>query len=502
MIAVLDPEHTREMDTRTMSDAAITSLELMERAARGCAERIIHSYPDQHLRFLVLAGMGNNGGDGIAIARYLLQKGRAVRVVQLHHKPQASAETIAQLDLARSAGLSVIAAEPGSALLDSADNEVVIDALLGAGLDRPLTGQIKEVVHEVNGSGAEVIAIDLPTGLFAEDNSTNDREAILKADVVLTIGALKLALLLPENEPYVGHWELIDIGYSKRTMEGLGVRMWLTEHVDVRSDLPERTRFSHKGRNGHALLVAGSAGKMGAALLAAHACLRSGVGKLTLSAGSSEADHFPLVLPECMIMSGGWDALISDRSVFQATGAGPGIGTDDAAERMLKLLLQSARAPMVLDADALNLLAENRTWLAFLPGGSILTPHPGEFDRLAGTSTSGYERLQKAIAFAQRFRVVLVLKGAYTAVCAPNGEVHFNRSGNPGMAKGGCGDALTGILTALLAQGLAPFEAARLGVYVHGLAGDQVEAELGADGMLPTDLIDRLPQAWRSLRGA
>jgi NAD(P)H-hydrate epimerase len=346
-----------------------------------------------------------------------------------------------------------------------------------------------------------VIAIDLPTGLFAEDNSNNDAEAIIRADRVLTIGAAKLALLLPENGPFARSWEVIDIGYAKRTIAETGIRLWLTELEDVLRDLPERTRFTHKGKHGHAFLIAGGAGKPGAALLAARGCLRSGVGKLTLSAGTSEDRLVPLTLPECMVMENGWEGLLSDRSLYDAVGIGPGIGTNDVAERMLKRVLQTVRTPMVLDADALNLLAENKTWLAFLPNGSILTPHPGEFDRLAGASDSGYERLMKAIAFAQRFHVVLVLKGANTAVCSPNGQVHFNPTGNPGMAKGGSGDVLTGILTALLAQRLQPFQAARLGVFLHGLAGDLTAMELGQDGMLPSDLVEHLPQAWRTLRG-
>jgi NAD(P)H-hydrate epimerase len=250
--------------------------------------------------------------------------------------------------------------------------------------------------------------------------------------------------------------------------------------------------------------VAGSSGKYGAAILATHACARSGVGLITAQLPLDLQPAMHAALPEVMALVDVFDKRTSGLGPhrFSAIGIGPGIGMEDDSARMLKHIVQDAPAPLVLDADALNILSENRTWLAFLPKGAILTPHPKEFDRLTDTSATGFERLAKARSFAVRFGIVLVLKGAHTAVCSPDGTVYFNTTGNPGMAKGGSGDALTGIITGLRAQGLEPTSAAVLGVYAHGLAGDLAAKDLGMDGMLPSDLIAHLPLAWSGIRAS
>lgn len=503
MLPVFSAEQARQADALLMAQEPISSIDLMERAARGCADWLLRYFRQQE-RFLVLAGMGNNGGDGIAIARMLKEAGRQVRVDLIQHRQAPSPETGTNLERARALGVDVVEVDLGSLERVAPEDEVVIDALFGSGLDRPVTAALKELIRRLNKSASVIISIDMPSGLFCEDNSLNDPSAIVEADHVLTIGAPKLALLLPENERCTGQWHAIPIGYDRLTTIPQRARWGITEVNDLHDLLPPRSRFMHKGRAGHALLIAGARGKMGAAVLAARACARSGVGLVSLFAHSGVSDELHLAIPECMLAGDrdtNGNVRLGDISHFDSVAIGPGIGMSAEAVGLVKVAIQSTAAPMVLDADALNILADNPTWQAFLPPGSILTPHPKEFDRLAGNSACGHDRLMKAIAMARRHGIILLLKGAYTAVCHPDGNVRFNPTGGPGMAKGGSGDSLTGILAALLAQGVDPFSAAVLGAYVHGEAGDLAAEDLGMDGMLPSDLIERLPLVWKRIRG-
>lgn len=503
MIPVLNPGQLRRTDAQTIAHEPVTSIDLMERAARAATEWLLDRY-SANASFRVLAGCGNNGGDGLAIARLLADEGAYVRVCLFRHRPELAPDAQVNLDRLVSTSVEMLDVQVGSIPVPPAEDEVVIDALLGIGSDRPLQGWLKDVVISVNGWKNEVVAIDLPTGLLAEDNAANDQRAIVRADHVLTFQVPKLALLLPENGPFVGEWHCLPIGLDRAFMDSLGAKDLLIEASDARELVPERPRAGHKGTFGHALLVAGSTGKTGAAVLAACACARSGVGLITVCLPLDMQAVMNVALPEAMTIDDPFEkrSSLDGQAHFSAIGVGPGIGTSDGSVVMLKRLVQEAPAPLVLDADALNILSENRTWLAFLPKRTVLTPHPKEFDRLTEKSATGYERLAKARAFAVRFGIVLVLKGANTAICSPDGRVYFNPSGNPGMAKGGSGDALTGIITGLLAQGMEPVSAAVLGVYAHGLAGDLTAARSGMDGMLPGDLIDDLPLAWKRIRAS
>ena len=506
MNPVLTSAQLREADACTISHEPIASIDLMERAANRCVAWVEMHFPlSAQPEFAVVCGPGNNGGDGLAIARLLFRSGHNVRAILCPGPKGLSPDAETNRQRLAITSVRLITVEMGSSLPVISGKEVVIDALFGTGLDRKLEGAYRELVMALNTLPNEVISIDMPSGLFAEDNQRNDPQAIVRADTVLTFETLKLALLLPENEAYVGNVEVLPIGLDVNFLASLATNYQMIEAVDVASYFRPRTRFAHKGHFGHALLISGSAGKAGAAVLAARACARSGVGLITVHLPADIQPVLHVSLPEAMVSSDGSNDHISsfpDLTRCTAIGIGPGIGTADDTGRLLKRLITEVGSPMVVDADALNLLAENRTWLAFLPPNSILTPHPTEFDRLTEKSNSGFERLGRARDFAIKFGVVLVLKGAHTAICAPNGKVFFNSTGNPGMAKGGSGDALTGIITGLLAQGLAPLRAAIAGVFVHGLAGDLAAAELGMDGMLPSDLIDRIPFALKKIRGS
>jgi NAD(P)H-hydrate epimerase len=505
MIPVLSADLMRQADQQAIRAEPIASVDLMERAAQRCADWIGRSFPlAGQPAFAIFCGSGNNGGDGLAIARLLFQAGHNVRVFLVLGEKGLSPDAETNHKRLKATAVPLLVLDVGSALPPLAENEVVLDALFGTGLDRKLDGGYRTLVMAMNALSNTIVSIDMPSGLFAEDNADNEPKAIVQADHVLTFECPKLALLLPENAPFVGQLHILPIGLDKAFIASLKSPYQLMEAADPASWMPPRLRADHKGHFGHALLVAGRRGSMGAAVLAARAAVRSGAGLLTVHVPAGAEPILHTALPEAMLSidtSTEFATHLPAECHFTATGVGPAIGQEKETANLLKRLIQDPPGPLIVDADAINILSNNRTWLAFLTNTSILTPHPKEFDRLTEKAASGYERLQHARAFAQRFGVVLVLKGAYTAICSPDGQVYFNPTGNPGMAKGGSGDVLTGIITGLVAQGLPSLDAARLGVYAHGLAGDLAAKKLGMDGMLPSDLVERLPLAWRKIRG-
>ena len=502
MIPVLSAEKIRQADAHTIAHEPIASINLMERASLACAKRIMdlltHNVP-----VTVLAGMGNNGGDGLAIARIIHMGAHPVRVLVPKYKAEGSPDFEVNLKRAQKAGIPVELLEEGAELPELTAGTVVIDALFGTGLQRPITGWLKSWVAALNARPNTVFAIDMPSGLFTEDNIDNDPDAIVQANRTFTLELPKFSLLLADNGRYSGDWEVVPIGLDRKYIATLEPEAIMLQAADVAALMPPRKSNSHKGDHGHAWLLAGGQGKMGAALMSAKACLRSGCGTLTIHVPAGQAAVVHGTIPEAMVSCDGFKHLSALPNFVKAAaiGVGPGIGTDEATARMLKVLIQGAPAPLVIDADALNILGQNKTWLAFLPKGTILTPHPKELERLVGSNaTNDHERLMQAKELAVRQGIVVVLKGAHTAICAPDGKLFFNGTGNPGMAKGGSGDALTGIITSLRAQGLDPLSSALLGVYAHGMAGDLAAEELGMDGMLPTDLIEQLPLVWKKLR--
>lgn len=503
----------READAHTIAHEPIASVDLMERAAHRAFLRILHRVEQGFVEgqarspVVVVAGMGNNGGDGLVIARLLHAQGVPVRVLRIVHRPEASADHEEVLRRAREAGVPL--QDIGDEDLDRIDmgpEGIIVDALFGTGLDRPLHGCAKRAVQAINASGRPVVSIDMPSGLFTEDNSGNDPGAIVRATWTISFQCPKLAFMLPENGPYCGDWEVIDIGLDPGFLHAAGTPYRVVEHADVLALLPTRGRFDHKGVHGHALLLAGAQGTGGAAVLAARGALRSGAGLVSTAVPNALTTVLHVACPEAMCRPDPSPERITacpPNQGYTAIGAGPGMGTHDETAAVLKRLLQDPAAPLVLDADALNLLALEPTWLAFLPHGTILTPHPGELDRLHGSkASSGFDRLQHARALAMRTGAVVVLKGAFTATITPTGKVFFNPTGNPGMAKGGSGDVLTGLLTGLRAQGMPPLAAALLGVYLHGLAGDLAARHHGMDGMTALDIAQALPEAWKELRNA
>ena len=493
----------RELDIFTIENEPVESLELMERASRAVADEILRRIPDDGRRFFVFAGPGGNGGDGLAVARMLADAGRAVTAYLFNVRGQLNPDCETNRDRLRERE-DVQLVEITSELVfpELHADDLVIDALFGTGLNKPLSGGFALVAKRLNQSRCMVISIDVPSGMMCEDNAYNDTSAIVRANLTLSIQLPKLAFLYPENQRFVGQFVLLPIGLSAEGLDSLKTHLWLTEEPEVRALLRRRPRFAHKGTMGHALLVAGSRGMAGAAILASRAALRGGVGKLTLHTPHACLDIMQTSVPEAVVQMDVDEDIVTsaiDAAGYQSIGMGPGLGRSRYTAAAVHDYLLQQVCPMVLDADALNLLSDNKEWLHDIPSESILTPHPQELDRLAGHSQTSFERMNRARNLAITYGLFVVVKGHYSQICTPTGDVYFNPTGNPGMATPGSGDVLTGILTALLAQGYLPAEAVQLGVYLHGLAGDLAAADLGEESLIASDIIDYLPKAFKAL---
>lgn len=495
---ILTAEQTRQADAYTIAHEPIASIDLMERAALQCSNWIRqHIAGDKSLA--IFCGNGNNGGDGLAIARQLAQHGIASSVYML---PAATAspdfsQNKQRLDTILA--VNVLELSGPDSLPELSSSTVVVDALFGSGLTRPITGFAADVIQHINASGCITFAIDLPSGLMADQTVSDKQGAIIQADYTLTFAPIKLCFMLPENEAYIGQSILLDIGIHPDFLASVCSINHFIEASEVAAMLKKRPKFSHKGSFGHALLIAGSQGKAGAAILSARACHRSGAGLVTLHTPQCSAQALHAASPETMLSSPAANDYINslpNNTLYQSIGIGPGIGMHPETATVLKSLIQFSSIPLVLDADALNILGENKTWLAFLPKGSILTPHPKEFERIAGKSSNHYERLELQRALSVKHGVYIVLKGAHTSISTPSGACYFNSSGNPGMATAGSGDVLTGIITGLMAQGYSPLEAAIVGVYLHGLAGDLALETNSFQSLIASDITAHLGKAF------
>ncbi|HOY48133.1 MAG TPA: NAD(P)H-hydrate dehydratase [Flavobacteriales bacterium] len=497
---ILSTAQIRACDKYTISKQQISSTELMERAATSCYDWIIqHTHPDSS--YVLLIGPGNNGGDAWVIARMLLEAGKKVNAFAL---PAESLSDDNQINKTRFEALGGTVYELNSAALESIQaGSVLIDGIFGSGLNRPLEKSTALIISELNSISAIKIALDAPSGFFT-DSPMPDKAEAFRAHHTLCFQSPRLMYLLPGSEVYTGTWHVLDIGLEMPNDEAFQQdafnKFEYTLLPDIENLFNAPNVFAHKGTNGHALLAGASHGKTGAIVLAAHACLRSGVGLCSVYIPGEAYSILQTALPEAMVFTSEELTHLSgsfNPEAFDAIAFGPGAGKHDDTARVLKNLIQSVQTPLLIDADGLNLLAENPTWLAFLPKGTVLTPHPGELDRLCGKVTNAYDRLMNARELSRKTGAVIVLKGAFTAVCSHSGDVFFNSTGNPGMAKGGSGDVLSGIITALLARGYSPVQAARAGVFIHGLAGDIARENLGYTAMHASDIINSLPQAWK-----
>jgi NAD(P)H-hydrate epimerase len=496
-------EQIRDIDAYTIKNEPVSSVDLMERASLELYQWFSGKF-DRARRVIIFAGPGNNGGDGLALARLLANNRYEALVCYVNFTESTSAdwnENRNRLEKLGSVPFKTLSSADQFPAIFPGD--IMIDAIFGSGLNRPVKGLPAEIINLINLSDSEVVAIDIPSGLFGEDNSSNIRENIVKADYTLSFQFPKLSFFFAENEEFTGEWHVLPIGLSNIAIENISTPYSYILKEDVAPLIKKRKKFDHKGAFGHGLLIAGSFGKMGAAILGAKAALKTGIGLLTCHIPSGGNIIMQTSVPEAMTETDSSEKSISDKpdiEKYDAVGIGPGLGTSVASGEVLHNLLKTCRKPMVIDADALNILSLNPKWYMLLNENIILTPHPKEFERITKPAENSYKRLQNQIKFSVDYNCFIVLKGAYTSVTTPGGNVYFNSTGNPGMATGGSGDVLTGIVLSLLAQGYSPEKAAMTAVFLHGMAGDIAAEELGFESVIASDLVKKTGEAFRRIK--
>ncbi|MEZ4983936.1 MAG: NAD(P)H-hydrate dehydratase [Saprospiraceae bacterium] len=537
---ILSTQQMKEADRATILHEPIASVDLMERAARAFIRAFMHDFPDRDAPIVVGCGPGNNGGDGLAVARMLHQEAYTVAVYTVWGGAQPSPDCQENLDRIQQLRLMPVQVVRAAADFPAmAKGTVVIDALFGAGLSRPLEGLHREWVDYLNATDTIRVAIDLPSGLPAdgpvEENASTavagiagpgigaepipkggyERIArpqrggplivngVVQAHYTYTFQTPKLAFFAPENAAYVGRWQCLDIGLLPAALAAADTPFHWVQEGELRGLLKERGRFDHKGVYGHSLLVAGSYGKVGAAILGARAALRTGCGWVTAHVPRCGYEIMQIAFPEAMVTVDRHREVWTDlppAGRYDAIGVGPGIGTNVLTKRALAQLLETVDVPLVLDADALNLLAQDKGLMALLPKGCILTPHPGEFERLFGKLPHSFARWEMMRQIAMQRGVFILLKGGNTVIATPTGQLYWLTTGNPGMATAGAGDVLTGMITSLLAQGYTPEEAALLGAALHGVAGNLAAEQQQMESLIADDIIAHLGGAFASIR--
>jgi NAD(P)H-hydrate epimerase len=496
---ILTTPQTREADAYTIANEPIPSIDLMERAATQLFNYINTHYPNRE--FAIFAGPGNNGGDALALARLLSATNAVITVYDVHFSENRSTDyNINYQRLKGETNVPLVKIETIDAFPKLTPETIIVDGIFGSGLSRPVAGLAGDIIKKINASPNFTIAIDIPSGLFGEDNSTNDFTTILKADLTLAIHFPKLSFFLADSGPFVGKWETVNIGLHAGFIDSVDTPFFALSQDFIASLQKKRSPFSHKGDFGHGLLISGSYGKMGATVLSSKAAMRSGLGLLTVQIPTTGYTILQTAVPEAMVSIDPYDKIISKTlsySNFSAIGIGPGIGTNIKTATVLLNALK-AEQPKVIDADGLNILSQHQDAYEKLNETTILTPHPKEFERLAGASSSPYDRLMKAQSFAQTYQCTLVLKDHHTVIATSDGKLYFNTTGNAGMATAGSGDVLTGIILGLLTQGYSTTNAAILGVYLHGLAGDFAAVDFGQEALNAGDIIQYLPKAFKT----
>ncbi|MGL4852705.1 MAG: NAD(P)H-hydrate dehydratase [Phocaeicola sp.] len=501
---ILSSHQLRELDQYTIAHESIRSIDLMERAAEALTAAITERW-DSSYQIVIFAGPGNNGGDALAVARLLTQKNYPVQLFLFNTTGRVSEECEINLNrLTPYSSVDFTEICPGTEFNPPvlSEKHLVIDGLFGSGLNKPLTGGFAAVVRYINASPAPVVSIDIPSGLLGEDNSGTHKNHIIKASLTLAIQLPKLSFFFPENEQFLGEWRLIDIGLSRAFIEEVKTPIQIIEKEEIQALLKPRNQFAHKGTFGHGLLIAGSYGMAGAAILGARACLRSGIGLLTVHTPIHNLNLIQTAVPEAIAHSDIHVHYFSEPvklHSYQAVAIGPGIGQEGDTPLALYEQIMECTLPLVLDADAINILSNNKKWLNDLPKHTILTPHIKELERMIGETSNSYERLAKTKELAAQFKLYILIKGAWSTLVTPEGEIYLNPTGNPGMATAGSGDALTGILLALLSQGYSPEESCKIAVYTHGMAGDIAAIEKSQMGMTASDIVEALPLAWLEL---
>lgn len=496
MIPLLTATQIREADTYTIEHEPVTSIALMERASIAFVKEFTESYPDKAKSITIYCGTGNNGGDGLAIARLLKADHYNVKVKVAYYTDKISSDF--EDNLKKLKQVEVIEINTGDTL-PVEDAEIIIDALLGSGLNKPLNGDYAHLVEYLNGLHKTVIAVDVPTGLHTE-GEISAKVLVLKANLVITFQQAKLNFLLPESAPHMDRFVVVDIGLDKIFINSLKSPYQLVTEDSVSKMIKPRKAFTHKGTYGHALIIAGQPETMGAALLCSSACAHTGAGLITACIPESGLTALNTSLPEAMALVRGGARFNIKWDKYSSVAIGPGLGADAANFDLLSGVFKEFNNPAVIDADALNLLAENYYLLKRIPEGYILTPHMKEFDRIFGDHSSWWKRIETMLKRAKEYNIYILLKNQYTIIGTPSGKVYFNPTGNPAMASGGMGDVLTGVIASLLAQGYTPEQACIIGAYVHGKAGDDLALPNQLSTVLAGQVAKHIPVILAKIR--
>ena len=495
---IFSAEQIKKWDAYTIAHEPISAIDLMERAANACCNWL-HQQNLSTCFFKIFCGKGNNGGDGLAIARILHQNGYEVAVYILDSPGKGREEFEINFERLRQLSVDIHFISRPDHFPDVHEKDIILDAIFGTGLSKPVNVLVAALINHLNTFPNRVISIDLPSGLYADKSSADN--IIIKANDTLTFESVKLAFMMAENGPFIGRVSILDIGLNKHYGLEEQSNYGYLSIENIQDIIQPRDSFSHKGNYGYACIIAGSQGMMGASILTTKACLRSGPGKVVSIVPSRGYAIIQMSAPEALAIVAGKKFVDELPSLegYDCVGIGPGIGIHKSHKKLLSRLFTEYKKPIVMDADALNIMADDIHLMERIPPGTILTPHPKEFDTLFGKSGDSFERMYRAIEKSISHSIYIVLKGHHTLITTPEGKAYFNSTGNPGMAKGGSGDVLTGIITGLLAQHYTPMNACLLGVYLHGVAGDIAAEKLSQQAMLAGDLVDFLGQAFRQL---
>lgn len=499
---IFSAEQIRDWDNFTIKNEPISSIDLMERASQTFVNWLVEKNPNQQKKVSIFCGQGNNGGDGVAIARLLQEYFFEINVHICKIGNSPSEDFLKNVDrLSEYPNIEIHQIHENDSFPQIDEEHILIDAIFGSGLNRPIEGYWGELIKNLNQKNQLMVAVDIPSGVFA-DQVTNSISII--ADYTFSFQVPKLAFFFPENERRIGEWFCQSIDLHESFEKNTITNNFYLDHEMVKKNLKSRRKYAHKGTFGHALIIAGSFGKIGAAILCAKATLRTGGGLVTIHAPKCGYEILQSTVPEAMVLVDEHDNIFSKAPIldsYKTIGIGPGLGTDNITADAFYSFLEKVKVPIVIDADALNLIAKDKKYLEAIPANSILTPHPKEFERLFGATKNNFERNQIQRNFSQQYHIYIVLKGAHTCISTPEGNCYFNSTGNPGMATGGSGDVLTGILTALLSQGYTSLEASLLGVFLHGLAGDvALGGKISMESLIASDLIEHIGKAFITLQ--
>ena len=499
---IFSTKQLQEADLETIKKQGITSTELMERAGTLVFEEIQKRLQNNKITFKIFCGIGNNGGDGLVVARHLIEDGYKVLVYIINYSDKRSKDFLINYDRFKNVTNDwPLLLKDRDDFPELNENDFVIDAVFGIGLNRPLVTWVANLLKHINKSNAYILSIDMPSGM-APDSAVESLGAVIKADVTFTFQAPKMAFFLPQTATFAGNVKVLDIGLDREYLQKTATTTNLIHKKYARKYYQKRKKFSHKGTYGHALLIGGSYGKIGSVCLTATATLHSGAGMATVFLPKCGYNIVQTILPEAMAITDKSENDITEvKYDFEPAAIcfGVGVGRKPITLKAFEELLNKIEKPMVIDADGLNLLSEKPELLEKLPKNSILTPHPKELERLVGSWKGDFQKLEKAKIFAEKYRLILVIKGAHTITIGGK-DIYINNTGNPGMATAGSGDVLAGIITGLIAQGYDPVEAAVFGVYLHGEAGDIAAEKIGYESLIANDICNNLGAAYLELQ--